>query len=168
MAKVKLETTLGEIVLNLDEERAPISTKNFLEYMESKHYEGTLFHRVIDGFMIQGGGYDGELKKKPTRPPIENEAGNGLENKRGTVAMARTSDVQSATAQFFINVVDNAFLNHRDDSPEGFGYAVFGEVVEGMEVVDKIKSVPTGGRGSFAKDVPVEDVRIISVTRIDS
>jgi peptidyl-prolyl cis-trans isomerase B (cyclophilin B) len=163
MAKVKLQTTLGDIIIELDDARAPISTKNFLEYVEAKHYNGTLFHRVISGFMVQGGGYDGELKKKPTRPAIANEGDNGLKNVRGSVAMARTSDVSSATAQFFINVVDNPFLDHREKTPEGYGYAVFAKVVEGMDVVDKIKDVPTGAKGSFTKDCPVTDVTILSV-----
>jgi peptidyl-prolyl cis-trans isomerase B (cyclophilin B) len=165
MTKVTLETTLGKIVLELNEEKAPKSVKNFLEYLDAKHYEGTVFHRVIDGFMIQGGGYDGELKKKPTRPAVEIEADNGLLNDRGTVAMARSSDPNSATAQFFINVVDNAFLNFKDKTPEGWGYAVFGTVVEGMDVVDKIKAVPTGAKGSFTKDCPLENVVIESATR---
>jgi peptidyl-prolyl cis-trans isomerase B (cyclophilin B) len=165
MTKVTLETTMGQITFELDEEKAPKSVQNFLEYVDSKHYEGTVFHRVIDGFMIQGGGYDRELKKKPTRPGVEIEADNGLPNVRGSVAMARSSDPNSATAQFFINVVDNPFLNHKDKTPEGWGYAVFGKVVEGMDVVDKIKAVPTGARGSFTKDCPLEDVVILSVTR---
>ncbi len=165
MTKVTLETTMGQITFELDEEKAPKSVQNFLEYVDSKHYEGTVFHRVIDGFMIQGGGYDRELKKKPTRPGVEIEADNGLPNVRGSVAMARSSDPNSATAQFFINVVDNPFLDHKDKTPEGWGYAVFGKVVEGMDVVDKIKAVPTGARGSFTKDCPLEDVVILSVTR---
>ncbi len=165
MAKVRLETTLGAIVIELNEEKAPVSCANFLEYVDAKHYEGTLFHRVIDGFMIQGGGYDKDLKKKPTRPPIENEAKNGLANERGSVAMARTSDVGSATSQFFINVVDNAFLNHKSDTE--YGYAVFARVTEGMDVVDKIKAVSTGAKGQFTKDCPVEDVVILSATRAE-
>jgi peptidyl-prolyl cis-trans isomerase B (cyclophilin B) len=165
MAKVMLHTTLGDITIELDEEKAPVSTKNFLEYVDAKHYDGTLFHRVINGFMIQGGGYDTECKKKPTRPPISNEADNGLKNERGSVAMARTSDVSSATSQFFINVVDNPFLDHREKTPEGYGYAVVGKVVEGMDIVDKIKEVPTGPKGSFTKDCPLTDVLIISAER---
>jgi cyclophilin family peptidyl-prolyl cis-trans isomerase len=165
MVKTRLETTMGVIVFELDEEKAPISCRNFLEYVDAKHYDGTLFHRVIDGFMIQGGGYDKELKKKPTRPPIENEAQNGLKNERGTVAMARTSDIKSATSQFFINVVDNPFLNHKNDSE--YGYAVFGRVAEGMDVVDKIKAVPTGPKGQFTKDCPTDDVVIVSVARVE-
>jgi len=167
MTKVALETSLGKVILELNEEKAPKSVQNFLEYLDAKHYEGTLFHRVIDGFMIQGGGYDRELKKKPTRPPVEIEADNGLTNDRGSVAMARSSDPNSATAQFFINVVDNPFLNHKDKTPEGWGYAVFGKVVEGMEVVDKIKTVPTGAKANFAKDCPLEDVVITSAARVN-
>jgi peptidyl-prolyl cis-trans isomerase B (cyclophilin B) len=167
MTKVALETSLGKIIMELNEEKAPKSVANFLEYLDAKHYEGTLFHRVIDGFMIQGGGYDRELKKKTTRTPVEIEADNGLTNDRGTVAMARSSDPNSATAQFFVNVVDNPFLNHKDKTPEGWGYAVFGKVVEGMDVVDKIKTVPTGAKGNFAKDCPLEDVVITSATRVN-
>jgi peptidyl-prolyl cis-trans isomerase B (cyclophilin B) len=165
MAKVRLETTLGAIVIELNEEKAPISCANFLEYVDAKHYDGTLFHRVIDGFMVQGGGYDKDLKKKPTRAPIENEAKNGLLNERGSVSMARTSEIGSATSQFFVNVVDNTFLNHKSESE--FGYAVFGRVVEGMDVVDKIKGVSTGSKGQFTKDCPVEDVAILSATRLE-
>lgn len=167
MKKVVLNTSMGDITLELDEDKAPISVKNFLEYVESGHYAGTLFHRVIDGFMVQGGGYDEELQKKPTRDAIENEANNGLKNDRGTVAMARTSEINSATSQFFINVADNDFLNHRGETPEGWGYAVFGKVVEGMDVVDKIKSVPTGPRGSFAKDCPETNVVITGASVVE-
>ena len=167
MAKVLLETSMGNVTLELDEEKAPVSTKNFLAYVEADHYSGTLFHRVIKGFMVQGGGYDKELKKKPTQAPIANEADNGLKNVRGSVAMARTSDVESATSQFFINVVDNGFLDHREKSDTGYGYAVFGQVVEGMEVVDEIREVPTGSKGAFAKDCPLTDVEILSAKLID-
>jgi len=167
VTKVLLETSMGNITLELDEEKAPVSTKNFLAYVDADHYSGTLFHRVIKGFMIQGGGYDKELKKKPTQAPIANEAQNGLKNVRGSVAMARTSDVESATSQFFINVVDNAFLDHRDTSEAGYGYAVFGSVAEGMEVVDEIKEVPTGSKGAFAKDCPLTDVEILAAKRLD-
>lgn len=160
--KVLLSTSLGEITMELDEENAPISSQNFLEYVKDGHYAGTLFHRVIDGFMIQGGGYDQNLKKKPTKQPIENEATNGLKNIRGSVAMARTPDIGSATSQFFINIVDNDFLDHRDTSPENYGYAVFGKVVEGMDVVDQIKDVETSAKGPFSKDCPKEDVVIES------
>jgi peptidyl-prolyl cis-trans isomerase B (cyclophilin B) len=167
MTKVLLKTTMGDITLALDEERAPITVANFLEYANSGHYCGTVFHRVIDGFMIQGGGYDANLKKKPTLPPIPNEAENGLKNTRASISMARTSDINSATAQFFINVKDNAFLDHRDKSPEGYGYAVFGAVIDGMDVVDAIKSVQTGAKGSFNKDCPLTEITILSVTRLD-
>lgn len=167
MARVELTTTEGSITLELDEERAPVSSENFLRYVEYGHYAGTIFHRVIDGFMVQGGGYDAALAKRPTRPPIRNEADNGLKNKTGTVAMARTSEVDSATAQFFINVADNAFLDHQDSSPRGFGYAVFGTVVEGMDVVNRIKSVATGAKGPFSKDCPMTDVVIESASRVD-
>jgi len=167
MRKVKFTTTLGDIVLELDDEKAPISTQNMIEYVEADHYVGTMFHRVIDGFMIQGGGYDDELKKKPTRPPIKNEATNGLKNVRGNVAMARTLEIESATSQFFINVVDNTFLDHRGDSPEDYGYAVFGRVVEGMDVVDSIKGVKTGAKGPFSKDCPLEDVAITAASVLE-
>ena len=167
MARVLLKTTVGDITLELDEEHAPVSTENFLQYVEDGHYSDTIFHRVIDGFMIQGGGYDGSLEKRPTRPPIQNEADNGLKNEQGTVAMARTSEVSRATAQFFFNLADNTFLNHSDSSPQGFGYAVFGKVVEGLDVVDRIKSVATGAKGPFGKDCPLSDVVIQSATRID-
>ncbi len=167
MAKVLLETSMGNITLELDEEKAPVSTKNFLAYVDEDHYSGTLFHRVIKSFMVQGGGYGKDLAKKPTQPPIVNEAANGLKNVRGSVAMARTSDVKSATAQFFINVVDNSFLDHRDTSDAGYGYAVFGRVVEGMEVVDEIKEVPTGTKGAFAKDCPLTDVEILATKKLD-
>ena len=142
--RVRLETTLGVIELELDAERAPLSSENFLGYVRDGFYDGTIFHRVIPTFMIQGGGLTPDMQQKPTRAPIRNEAGNGLRNDRGTVAMARTSVVDSATAQFFINVVDNGFLNHRAPTPREFGYAVFGRVTAGMEVVDAIRDVPTG------------------------
>jgi peptidyl-prolyl cis-trans isomerase B (cyclophilin B) len=167
MPKVKFTTTMGDIVIELDEEKAPISTKNVLDYVNDKHYEGTVFHRVINGFMIQGGGYDESLKKKPTKPPIENEAKNGLKNVRGAVAMARTPEISSATSQFYINVVDNPFLDHKDETPEGFGYAVFGKVDEGMDIVDKIKEVETGSKGPFAKDCPLEVIKIEAATVVD-
>ena len=138
-----LETTLGKIILELDDAKAPVSTKNFLAYVDSGHYNGTVFHRVIPDFMIQGGGFETDLKQKPVNAPIKNEADNGLKNLRGTVAMARTGVVDSATAQFFINTVDNGMLDHRGNDQAGFGYAVFGKVVEGMDVVDKIRAVKT-------------------------
>ena len=149
----------GVITLELDAEKAPKSTANFLAYVASGHYNNTVFHRVIEGFMIQGGGFEPGMKQKPTGEQIENEADNGLKNDRGTVAMARTNDPHSATAQFFINVVDNDFLNFRAPSGNGWGYCVFGKVTEGLDVVDKIRSVRTG-RSGFHQDVPVEDVII--------
>ncbi|MCB9555164.1 MAG: peptidyl-prolyl cis-trans isomerase [Deltaproteobacteria bacterium] len=167
MPKIVLETTKGKITLELDAEKAPISTQNVLDYVNAQHYDGTVFHRVIDGFMIQGGGYDEELKKRPTRAPIKNEANNGLKNVRGSVAMARTPDPDSATSQFFINVVDNAFLDFKDETPEGWGYCVFGHVIEGMDVVDAIKAVETGAHGPFSKDCPQEPVRIESASVLE-
>ncbi len=156
---IKLTTNHGAITLDLDAEKAPKTVANFLAYVEAGHYDGTIFHRVIDGFMIQGGGMGAGMKEKATNAPIENEAGNGLTNDRGTVAMARTNDPHSATAQFFINIKDNDFLNFRAPSGSGWGYCVFGKVVEGMDVVDKIRAVKTGNKG-FHQDVPVEDVVI--------
>jgi len=159
--KVEIKTSLGNIVLELNQEKAPKSVDNFLQYVKSGAYNGTIFHRVIEGFMIQGGGYDADMQKKPTRGAIKNEATNGLKNDRGTIAMARTGDPHSATAQFFINVADNAALNHV--SPEqNWGYAVFGKVVEGMDVVDKIKAVKTGDK-AYMQNVPLEPVVIVSV-----
>ncbi|HTY99888.1 MAG TPA: peptidylprolyl isomerase [Rhodocyclaceae bacterium] len=158
---IKLHTNLGTISLELDAEKAPKTTQNFLDYAGAGHYDGTIFHRVIDGFMIQGGGFEPGMKQKPTKAPVENEAqqafNGGLKNAVGTIAMARTSDPHSATAQFFINVGDNAFLDY--PGQDGWGYCVFGHVVEGMEVVNKIKGVKTG-RSGFHQDVPVEDVVI--------
>jgi len=156
--KVKLTTSMGAITLELNKEKAPLSTENFVKYVESGHYNGTIFHRVIGTFMIQGGGFDKNLNQKPTNPPIKNEATNGLKNDNYTIAMARTGVVDSATAQFFINVSNNDFLNHA--GPANYGYAVFGKVVEGMDVVDKIKAVKTGGKGPFPTDVPQETVVI--------
>ncbi len=156
---IKLTTNHGAITLELDSEKAPKTAANFLAYVESGHYDGTIFHRVINGFMIQGGGMGVGMKEKDTLEPVENEAANGLKNERGTVAMARTNDPHSATAQFFINVADNDFLNHKSPSSQGWGYCVFGKVIEGMDVVDKIKNVKTGNKG-FHQDVPVEDVII--------
>jgi peptidyl-prolyl cis-trans isomerase B (cyclophilin B) len=163
--RVKLNTSFGDVVLEVNEEKAPRTAANFLEYVDSGHYSGTVLHRVIDGFMIQGGGFQPGMKEKPTRDPIENEAANGLKNAAYTVAMARTADVHSATAQFFINVANNDFLNFTAETPQGFGYCVFGEVVEGRDVVDKIKKVGTGKKG-FHDDVPLEDVVINSAERI--
>jgi len=160
---IRLATSHGDILLELDAENAPKTVANFLAYVGSGHYDGTIFHRVINGFMIQGGGMSAGMKEKATMDPIMNEADSGikagLKNERGTIAMARTSDPHSATAQFFINVADNDFLDHRAPSGQGWGYCVFGRVVEGMDVVDKIKSVKTGNKG-FHQDVPVEDVLI--------
>jgi len=158
-----LETTLGNITVELFQKEAPISTKNFLDYAKSGFYNGTIFHRVIPGFMIQGGGFTAEMHQKPTGAPIKNEAANGLKNERGTLAMARTMMVDSATAQFFINVANNAFLNHREGAGQGgFGYAVFGKVVSGMDVVDKIAATPTGNEKGFS-DVPNTPMVIKSV-----
>jgi peptidyl-prolyl cis-trans isomerase B (cyclophilin B) len=156
---VKLHTNLGVITLDLDAARAPETVKNFLAYVEGGHYGNTIFHRVIDGFMIQGGGFEPGMKQKPTRAPVTNEAANGLKNDAYTVAMARTNDPHSATAQFFINVKDNDFLNHSAPTPQGWGYCVFGKVVGGQDVVDKIKAVQTG-RSGMNQDVPRADVII--------
>jgi peptidyl-prolyl cis-trans isomerase A (cyclophilin A) len=165
MPQVSLKTNLGEIVLELNQEKAPKSVDNFLQYVKSDFYKGTIFHRVIDGFMIQGGGFDAKMAQKPTRAPIQNEAKNGLPNARYSVAMARTGDPNSATAQFFINVNNNNSLNY--PSPDGYGYAVFGKVVRGMDVVDKIRAVPTGNVGPF-QNVPVKPVVIESATLLDA
>lgn len=159
---VKLHTNFGIIMLQLDAEKAPLSVANFLKYAEGGFYGNTLFHRVIDGFMIQGGGFEPGMKQKATLPQIQNEADNGLKNEVYTIAMARTSDPHSATSQFFINVNDNAFLNFSAPTPQGYGYCVFGRVVQGTEVVDKIKKVKTGSR-SGQPDVPLQDVVIQSV-----
>jgi cyclophilin family peptidyl-prolyl cis-trans isomerase len=163
MKKATIETSMGSITVELDDAKAPVTVKNFLDYAASGHYDGTIFHRVIDGFMIQGGGFTKAMDQKPTKAPIKNEAANGLANKRGTIAMARTMVVDSATSQFFINLVDNAFLDFRNPTPQGFGYAVFGKVTKGMEVVDKIAKVQTGNRGMH-QDVPVKPVVIKKVT----
>ena len=156
---IKLHTNHGDITLQLDAEKAPVTVKNFEDYVTSGHYNGTIFHRVIDGFMIQGGGFEPGMKQKPTNAPIKNEAANGLSNDKYTIAMARTSDPQSASAQFFINTKDNNFLNYTAPNPQGYGYCVFGKVVEGMDVVDKIGKVKTGNSGGHG-DVPKEDVII--------
>jgi len=156
---IKLHTSHGEITIDLNNDKAPITTKNFIEYVNSGHFDNTIFHRVINNFMIQGGGFEPGMNQKETRATIENEAANGLKNDAYTVAMARTSDVNSATAQFFINVADNGFLNHTKPTAEGFGYCVFGKVVEGTDVVDKIKEVRTGNKGGH-QDVPLDDVII--------
>lgn len=156
---VKLHTNYGIIGIELDQEKAPQTSANFIEYVKSGHYDNTVFHRVIDGFMIQGGGFEPSMNQKPTRAPIENEAGNGLKNEAYTVAMARTSAPHSASAQFFINVANNGFLNYTAPTPQGFGYCVFGKVVEGQDVIDKIKKVKTGNKAGH-QDVPLEDVTI--------
>ena len=159
---IRFETTLGSFDVELDDEAAPLSAANFLAYVEDGFFDGTLFHRVIPGFMIQGGGMPAGLAQKDARAPIQNEAKNGLKNKRGTLSMARTNDIHSATSQFFVNLVDNAFLDH---SPGNYGYAVFGRVTAGMETVDKIAQVKTG-RSRGHGDVPLEDVVVISARRI--
>jgi peptidyl-prolyl cis-trans isomerase B (cyclophilin B) len=161
---IRLKTNFGDIVLTLDKEKAPKSVDNFLAYVNEGFYDGTIFHRVIDGFMVQGGGYTQDYKRKEPKPTIDNEADNGLRNNRGTVAMARTNMPHSASSQFFINVVDNDFLNHRSPTQEGWGYAVFGKVTQGMDVVDKIRKVPTGSGGPFPKDVPQEAVVILKAS----
>ena len=163
---VELHTNHGVIKLELDAEKAPKSVENFLNYVKASHYDNTVFHRVIDGFMIQGGGFEPGMKQKPTAEPITNEANNGLKNVNGSVAMARTNDPHSATAQFFINVNDNDFLNHSSPTPQGWGYAVFGKVVEGLDIVEKIKKVKTGSKG-FHQDVPADDVVIEKAVIVD-
>ena len=160
---VTMVTNKGNIRIELNAGKAPITTKNFLDYVNDGFYDGLIFHRVIPGFMIQGGGFDSQMKQKGTKAPIKNEAANGLTNKTGSIAMARTNVVDSATAQFFINLKDNDFLNHKSDAPDAFGYAVFGQVVEGMDIVHAIEKVKTGNRGVH-QDVPVEAVVISSVS----
>jgi len=162
MKKATIETSMGSITVELDDAKAPVTVKNFLDYATSGHYDGTIFHRVIDGFMIQGGGFTKAMDQKPTKAPIKNEAANGLTNKRGTIAMARTMVVDSATSQFFINLVDNDFLNFRAPTPQYYGYAVFGKVTDGMDVVDKIAKVKTGFAGPH-QNVPEEPVVIKKV-----
>ena len=161
--KAKIETDLGAIEIELDEKKAPATVKNFVDYAKSGHYNGTIFHRVIDGFMIQGGGFTPDMDQKPTKAPIRNEAMNGLKNARGTIAMARTMVVDSATSQFFINLVDNDFLDFQSPTPQGFGYAVFGAVTDGLEVVDAIAKVSTGFAGPH-QNVPEKPVVIKKVT----
>lgn len=163
--RVLMETSAGNITIELDGEKAPKSAANFITYVEAGHYDGTVFHRVIKGFMIQGGGFEVGMKQKGTNPPIANEAHNGLKNKKYTLAMARTNDPHSATAQFFINATDNGFLDFKSESAQGWGYAVFGRVVEGTDVVDKIEGVKTGRKG-FHDDVPLEDVVITRASLI--
>ncbi len=166
MAKqVELQTSAGVIRLELDDEKAPATVENFLNYVNAGHYDGTVFHRVIKGFMIQGGGFEPGLKQKSTQAPIKNEANNGLKNDKYTVAMARTSDPHSASAQFFINGTDNDFLNFKSESGSGWGYAVFGKVVDGQDVVDQIEKVKTGNKGGHG-DVPLEDVVITKATAL--
>lgn len=164
---ITLQTSLGDIAIELDFDNAPKSSANFLQYCRDGFYDGTIFHRVIDGFMIQGGGMTADMSQKETRNAIENEADNGLKNTTGTLAMARTMDPHSATAQFFINVNDNDFLNHTGKNPQGWGYAVFGKVTDGMDVVNKIKSVKTSSSGHH-QDVPVESIVIESVSISDA
>ena len=164
---VRLETSMGEIEIELDAQKAPKTVANFLEYVNAGHYDGTIFHRVIDGFMIQGGGMTEDMGEKPTRAPVENEADNGLKNDAYTVAVARTMDPHSATAQFFINVKKNDFLNYKAKTPQGWGYAVFGKVTKGHGVVNKIKGVATGRKGMH-DDVPLEPVTIIKAEVVDA
>ena len=163
--QVVMETSKGEIVLALFPDKAPLTVKNFLDYVDAGFYNGTIFHRVIPGFMLQGGGFSRDMQKKPTLTPVKNEAHNGLKNDRGTIAMARTQDPHSASSQFFINTVDNAFLNYKGQTTAGWGYAVFGKVIKGMEVVDAISMVETGNQGRF-RDVPKTPVVISNVRKI--
>lgn len=163
--KVLMKTSMGDITLELYAEKAPVTVENFLSYVDENFYDGTIFHRVIPKFMIQGGGLTADFIEKPAKPPIKNEATNVLKNKRGTIAMARMPEINSATCQFFINHVDNAFLDHKDNTPDGFGYAVFGKVIEGMDVVDAIANVKTMAKHDM-RDVPRETISIISVRRL--
>lgn len=164
--QVRMETSSGTLVIELDAENAPVTTENFLKYVDDGFYDGTIFHRVIQGFMIQGGGFDRDFQQKAPLPPIQNEADNGLKNDRGAIAMARTGDPHSATAQFFINSVDNGFLNHSGKTSQGWGYAVFGRVVEGLEVVDAISGVATGRHGPHS-DVPQDTILILKAERVE-
>ena len=163
---VEMHTSKGLITLELDAEKAPVTVANFIEYVNSGHFDGTIFHRVIPGLVIQGGGMESGMKEKPTQAPIENEADNGLKNVTGSICMARTNDPHSATSQFFINLKDNQFLDHTEKSPQGWGYAVFGQVTGGMDVVEAIAAVQTGNAG-FHQDVPVEDIVVEKVTITD-
>ena len=165
MTQVEIKTTLGDMIVELDEESAPVTVKNFLEYVNDGAYDGTIFHRVIRGFMIQGGGMDKDLKPRPSNEPIVNEASNGLKNERGTVAMARTSDPDSATNQFFINHANNEFLDYQGPTPDKIGYAVFGRVIDGLEIVDKIASVKTT-RKDYYDDVPAEAIEIVLARQV--
>jgi len=167
MTKVVIKTSLGDIYLDLDKSKAPKTVENFLNYVDEKFYDGTIFHRVINNFMIQGGGFTPDMNQKPTKKPIENEANNGLKNEVGTIAMARTGDPHSATAQFFINVKNNSFLNYSAPNPQGWGYAVFGKVTKGMEVVNAIKGVETHNVKHF-QNVPTKEVVILSIERVSS
>ena len=160
---ILMTTTVGPMTLELDTDSAPKTVENFLSYVASGHYDGTIFHRVIDNFMIQGGGFTTDMEQKPTRAPVDNEANNGLKNERGTIAMARTQDPHSATAQFFINVQDNDFLNHTGENMQGWGYTVFGKITQGEDVLDKIRSVQTGSQGGH-QDVPTEPIIIESIS----
>ena len=164
---VEMKTNVGTIKLELADDKAPLSVQNFLKYVDQKFYDGTVFHRVIGNFMIQGGGFDQSLKQKSTLAPIKNEAGNGLTNEKGTIAMARTSDINSATSQFFINLVDNDFLNHRGASAKTFGYAVFGQVIAGMDVVEKIGRIKTIAKSAAFRDFPEPKVIIESIRRVE-
>ena len=164
---VKFETSMGEIEVELNAEKAPKTVENFLAYVNAGHYDGTIFHRVIDGFMVQGGGMTEDMKEKPTNPPIENEADNGLSNDAYTLAMARTMDPHSATAQFFINVKKNDFLNHTAKTPQGWGYTVFGKVTKGHGVINKMKGVATGNKGGH-QDVPTQTITILKAEVIDA
>ncbi len=166
--QVELRTNLGAITVELYPDKAPQTVKNFLEYVQSGFYTGAIFHRVIPGFMIQGGGFSQDFTQKPTRDPVQNEAANGLKNDIGTIAMARTPNPHSATAQFFINVADNAFLNHTAPTARGYGYTVFGKVVKGMDVVNTIARLPTGPGGQFAQDVPRQEVLIQSASLVEA
>ena len=163
--QIDIETSKGTIRIELDEAKAPVSSKNFLEYVDAGHYDGTVFHRVIPGFMVQGGGFEPGMRQKATNATITNEANNGLKNDRYTLAMARTSAPHSATAQFFINAADNEFLNFKSETPQGWGYAVFGRVISGQDIVDKIEQVRTGNKGGHA-DVPLDDVTITRATAV--
>lgn len=165
-SKIRFSTRLGDIEIGLYDDKAPKTVENILAYVDSGHFAGTTFHRVIPGFVVQGGGLTPEMEQKPTRAPIENEANNGLKNKRGTLSMARTPDPNSATSQFFINLADNSFLDFSSETPQGWGYAVFGEVINGMDVVDKMATLQTGSRYGH-QDVPVDDVLIDKAERID-